>query len=69
MSPATVQMSKVKYKVIHNGQTLCLPKPGYDAHIREHDSQKKFTCIDAGVCADEVTPPSPTEECQGCQRN
>ena len=58
MSPNKVASLKVvKYSIVHNGITLCLPAPAVEAHIREHNrTNGKFTCTKTGLCG-EVPPP------------
>lgn len=38
-------MQHVKYGVCHNGVSLCLPAPAFEAHMREHDPKGNFRCF------------------------
>lgn len=42
-----------KYRLLHNGHYICVPKPAMEAHLREHVGN--FTCEDKGQCS-EVDP-------------
>lgn len=46
---------QTKSKVIHNGQTLCLPAPAAEAHMREHN-KGNFDCEVTGQPCGEDEP-------------